>query len=272
MDAKLQRRIQRYGWDRAVGDYEQSWKDLLEPAQTCLLEMAALQPGEEILDVACGTGLVTFRAAVQVGPAGTVVGTDIAEKMVQYARQEALKQHLYHVSFARMGAEDLQLPEGQFDAALCALGLMYVPHPVEALRELHRVLKLGGRAVAAVWGQRSKCDWADIFPIVDARVQSEVCPLFFNLGTQDMLAQTFELAGFKDIATERLCTTLYYDSPEHACGAAFDGGPVAMAYSRFDAATREEAHAEYLASIEPYRTGSGYAMPGEFVVVKGSKL
>ena len=125
--------------------------------------------------------------------------------------------------------------------------------------ELLRVLKRGGRAVAAVWGQRSKCGWADIFPIVDARVQSEVCPLFFNLGTQDMLAQTFQLAGLKNIVSERLSTTLYYDSPEHACGAAFAGGPVAMAYSRFDAATRQEVHAEYLASIEPYRSGISFS-------------
>ena len=272
MDAKLQRRIQRYGWDRAVEDYEQFWKAQLEPAQTCLLDMAALQPGEEVLDVACGTGLVTCRAAAQVGPTGTVVGTDIAEKMIQHARQEAFKQRLYQASFARMDAEDLQLPQGQFDAALCALGLMYMPHPVEALRELQRVLKLGGRAVAAVWGQRSQCGWADIFPIVEARVQSAVCPLFFQPGTQDMLAQTFAQAGLKDIVTERLATTLSYDSPAHACGAAFAGGPVALAYARFDAATRAAVQAEYLASIEAYRTGTGYALPGEFVVVKGAKL
>ena len=271
MQAKLQRRIQRYGWDRAVNDYEQAWRRQLEPAHTRLLEMAHLQAGEQVLDVACGTGLVTLRAAQQVAPNGIVVGTDIAEKMVEQARHTATVQHVHNVFFDRMGAEDLQLPDGLFDVALCALGLMYVPDPVQALREMYRTLKLGGRAVAAVWGQRARCGWAEIFPIVDARVKSEVCPLFFLLGSQDLLARNFEKAGFKDVVTQRLATTLCYASAEDACGAAFAGGPVAMAYSRFSETTRQEAHAEYLASIEPYRIGDGYAIPGEFVVVSGRK-
>ena len=272
MQAKLQRRIQRYGWDRAVNDYEQAWKRQLEPAQTRLLEMASLQSGEQVLDVACGTGLVTIRAALQVGLKGTVIGTDIAAKMIAQARHTAALQQIHHVFFDRMGAEDLQLPDGVFDVALCALGLMYVPDPVQALQEMYRTLKLGGRAVAAVWGQRARCGWAEIFPIVDARVQSEVCPLFFLLGSQDLLAQNFAKAGFKDVVTQRLSTTLHYASPADACGAAFAGGPVALAYSRFSESTRQDAHAEYLASIEPYRTGNGYAIPGEFVVVSGRKI
>jgi ubiquinone/menaquinone biosynthesis C-methylase UbiE len=271
MDAKLQRRIQRYGWDKAVHSYEQYWKRQLEPAQSRLLEMAALRQGERVLDVACGTGLVTLRAAARVGGAGAVVGTDIAENMVQRARMLATQQHIDQATFARMDAENLQVPDSVFDVAMCALGLMYVPAPLQAVREMHRVLRPGGRAVAAVWGQRACCGWAEIFPIVDARVQSEVCPLFFQLGTQDTLLQTFQAADFKDVVSERLCTMLRYDTPEEAYGAAFAGGPVALAYSRFDARTRAAAHAEYLVSIAPYRTGNGYAIPGEFVVVRGNK-
>jgi ubiquinone/menaquinone biosynthesis C-methylase UbiE len=183
----------------------------------------------------------------------------------------AAQPHLRHTTFARMDAEDLRLPDGTFDVALCALGLMYVPHPVRALQEISRVLKPGGRAVAVVWGQRDRCGWAEIFPIVEMRVHSEVCPLFFQLGAKDILAQTFQVAGFKDIVSERLSTVLHYTSATDACGAAFAGGPVALAYSRFDARTRQAAHAEYLAAIAAYGTGGGYAIPGEFVVVRGSK-
>ena len=102
----------------------------------------------------------------------------------------AARQDLRHTTFARMDAEALQCADGTFDVALCALGLMYVPDPLRAFQEMHRVLKPGGRAVDAVWGQRDHCGWAAIFPIVEARVQSEVCPLFFQLGTQDTLVQT----------------------------------------------------------------------------------
>jgi ubiquinone/menaquinone biosynthesis C-methylase UbiE len=252
--------------------YEKFWQEQLQPAQTQLLEMAELKAGQRVLDVACGTGLVTFPAAEQVGSDGEIVGTDISDEMVASARQIADERGIHNTTFARMDAEDLQTPDLHFDVALCALGLMYVPDPVKGVQEMLRVLKDGGRAVAAVWGARANCGWADIFPIVDSRVNSEVCPMFFQLGTGEALAMTFEAAGFKYIVTERLSTTLLYDSPQDACGAAFAGGPVALAYSRFDETTREEAESEYLESIEPFRHGDGYRIPGEFVITHGEKV
>ncbi len=271
MEPKLQRRIQRYGWDKAAAYYEDYWSRQLEPAQTRLLALADLKAGERVLDVACGTGLVTLPAAAAVGPAGAVVGTDISEQMVTQVRSQAAEQNLAHARFARMDAESLDFPDESFDVALCALGLMYVPDPLAAFREMQRVLKPGGRAVVAVWGARARCGWADIFPIVDARVRSEVCPMFFQLGTGDSLPRTMAAAGFTEIVSERLSTLLDYGSPEDACGAAFAGGPVALAYSRFDDETREEAHRDYLASIDPYRNGRGYKIPGEFVIAWGGK-
>lgn len=271
MDARLQRRVQRYGWDKAAGDYEQFWARQLAPAQTRLLELAELGPGEKVLDIACGTGLVTLPAATAVGPDGAVVGTDISDVMVLRLREAAAERGLPQVTAERMDAEDLRLPEGAFDVALCALGLMYVPDPRKALQEMRRVLRPGGRAVAAVWGARNRCGWAEIFPIVDRRVRSEVCPLFFQLGTGDALRYTMEAADFTDVVVDRLTTTLLYDRAEDALGAAFVGGPVALAYSHFDERTSAEAHAEYLASIEPYRRDDGYAIPGEFVVARGRK-
>ena len=82
MDSKLQRRVQRYGWDRAVGHYERHWARQLEPAQRRLLEMAALQAGDRVIDIACGTGLVTFPAADDVGAGGSVLATDLSGEMV----------------------------------------------------------------------------------------------------------------------------------------------------------------------------------------------
>jgi len=269
MDAKLQRRIQRYGWDKAAPLYERYWQDQLAPARERLFALAALRPGEQVLDVACGTGLVTFPAAAAVTPAGRVVGADISEAMVTAVRAEAASRGLTQITAERMDAESLQVPERSFDVVLCALGLMYVPDPVRALRQSLDVLRPGGRLVAAVWGARRNCGWAEIFPIVDARVQSEVCPMFFQLGTGDRLAQTAAEAGFTDITSERISATLRYASADDAVGAAFAGGPVALAYSRFEEQVRDEAHAEYLASIEPYRAGEGYEIPGEFVVVRG---
>ena len=266
MDARLQRRIQRTGWDRAAAHYEDGWRRQLAPAQERLLALADLRPGEHVLDVACGTGLVTQAAAESVGAGGSVLGTDISAGMIALARERTPDAH---VRYEKMDAEALELPDGSFDAALCALGLMYVPDPGNALAELRRV---AGRASVAVWGARKRCGWADIFPIVDARVRSEVCPMFFALGTGDALGATFEEAGFGDVVVERLSVTLDYASGAEACAAAFVGGPVALAYSRFDENVRREVHAEYLASIEPHRHGDGYRVPGEFVVAAARAL
>jgi ubiquinone/menaquinone biosynthesis C-methylase UbiE len=248
MDAKFQRRIQRYGWDRAVGDYELGWQAQLAPAHDLMLEVVAPQRGERMLDVASGTGLVTLRLAAAVGEQGSVVGTDIS------------------VQFFRHDAEAAPFPDASFDAAVCALGLMYVPHPLGALREMRRLVRPGGRVAAAVWGARRQCGWAAVFPITDARVASEVCPLFFQLGTGDTLARALAEAGFADIRLERLQTTLAYPSAEAAVGAVFRGGPVALAYGRFDEATKQAVHSEYLDSIAAYRMGDGYEIPGEFLV------
>lgn len=271
MDARLQRRIQRYGWDKAAACYEQSWQRQLEPAQARLLALAAPRRGERVVDVACGTGLVTFAAAAAAGPAGSVVGVDLSEAMVDLANARAGERGLGHVRFERMDAENLALPDSSFDVALCALGLMYVPDAGRAVAEMVRVVVPGGRVAAVVWGQRDRCGWAEIFPIVDARVASEVCPLFFSLGAGDRLGAIFQGAGLIDIVTDRIDTRLDWASPDEACGAAFVGGPVALAYSRFDQPTRLAVQAEYLESIERWRSGDGYLVPGEFVVVSGRR-
>jgi ubiquinone/menaquinone biosynthesis C-methylase UbiE len=271
MDERLQRRVQRYGWDRAAAHYEKSWGKQLEPAQNLLLTMAMPRSGERVLDVACGTGLVTFRAADMVGPTGMVVGTDISDAMVDQCMRKAEAQGLSNVTFARMEAEKMDAADAYFDAVLCGLGLMYVTNFAGAIEEMFRVTKPGGRAVSAVWGRRGACGWADVFEIVDRRVSTDVCPLFFQLGTSDLQKRLFAEAGFQETRSERISITLEYASAELACMAAFVGGPVAMAYSRFDEETRERANAEYLESISIYKKGDGYSIPGEFVVTLGKR-
>jgi ubiquinone/menaquinone biosynthesis C-methylase UbiE len=271
VDRRLQQRVQRYGWDRAASTYEQSWQKQLEPAQTRLTEMAALGPGEKVLDLACGTGLVTFRAAQAVGPGGAVTGTDISDAMIDACTRAASERGVHQATFQRMEAEQLAFPDASFDAVLCGLGMMYVTDFAGSIAEMFRVTRPGGRAVSAVWGRRDRCGWSEIFEIVQRRVQSEVCPMFFQLGTGETQKMLFEAAGFTDVRSDRIDTMLEYESGEEACAAAFVGGPVAMAYSRFGEPTRERAHAEYLQSIAAHRRGDGYVLPGQFVVTVGHR-
>lgn len=269
MDPRLQKRIQRYGWDRASDDYARYWRSQLEPVQTRLLELADLHLGERVLDVACGDGLVSFRVSEIVGAQGMVVCDDISEEMIRHAESLRVKKGIHNLRFERRDAEAPVTGETSFDAALCSLGLMYVPDPERALRAMFDALRPNGRAVAAVWGRRGRCGWADIFPIIDSRVKSEVCPLFFRLGTGNALEGAFQAAGFANVSSQSISYKLSFETADHACGAALIGGPVALAYSRFDQRTRDEARAEYLASIEPYRLNGRYEIPGEFVITRG---
>lgn len=271
MNPNLQRRIQRYGWDKAAHYYEDGWQDQLWPVQESLLAEADPQPGENILDVSCGTGLVTIPMAKLVSPRGNVTGVDISDLMIEKAGTEQKRQLIENITFKRLDAEALDFDNNTFDIAICSLGMMYFSDPQKALNEMLRVLKPGGRAVALVWGARKNCGWAEIFPIVDKRVKSEVCPLFFQLGTGNGLQLAFEKAGFERLKSQRLSMNLHFTDDEQACLAAFLGGAVALAYQKFDETKRREADKEYLRSITPYRNDTGYDIPGEFVIVKGTK-
>src|ERR1700728_3826050 len=104
MDARLQRRGQRYGWDKHCGCYEVFWQEQLRPARDRLLEMAALRPGESALDIACGTGLVSFEALDILGRDGYLLGTDISERMVEKATAIAAELDVHNVRFQWMDA------------------------------------------------------------------------------------------------------------------------------------------------------------------------
>ena len=269
MKPQLHRRIQRYGWDLAASLYDDHWQRNFEPVHQGLLALAGLEPGDRVLDMACGPGTLLLPLFAAVGPQGAVVGTDLSANMVEGARRAAAAHGIENASFERAEAESLGFADGAFDAAVCSLGMMYVVDTVRALQEMRRVVRPGGRVAVAVWGPRNTCGWAEVFSIVDARVRSSVCPLFFRLGMGNVLRDEMNAAGLVDVEIRRIRTRLFFDTPESACVAVFAGGPVALAYSRWDDALKAEAHAEYLASIAPYREDDGYHVPGEFVIARG---
>lgn len=269
MDAKLQIRIQRYGWDAASELYEDGWQGPLAPAQATLLGVADIKPGERVIEAACGSGLVTRAVAEAVGPKGQVLATDLSQNMVELTAQSCAEAGYGWVTTARRSADDLG-EDGGFDAAVCALGLMYVPDPGKAAVSMMQAVKPGGRVVATVWGERRNCGWAEIFPIVDSRVASEVCPLFFASGAPGSLKMDFERAGLKNIGEHRQREVLEFTDERALLTAMFQGGPVALAVKRFTPEVLAEAETEFLASVKDHRAADGsYKIPGEFVTVVG---
>ncbi|WP_162914129.1 class I SAM-dependent methyltransferase [Taklimakanibacter lacteus] len=272
MEAKLQNRVQRYGWDAAAKFYEEGWRAQLMPAQRTLLEVVALVAGEKVIEAACGSGLVTKEMAHAVGPSGEVLATDLSQNMTDLTRANCADDGLSWVTTARMNADDLAVAEGRFDAAVCALGLMYVPEPFAAVQSMRRAVRPGGRVVATVWGERRNCGWAEIFPIVDARVQSEVCPLFYACGVPGALAHDFARAGLTGIAEHRQKEVLEFASDRALLTAMLVGGPVALAVKRFTPQIMAEVEQEFLHSVRDHRSSDGrYLIPGEFVTVRGRR-
>jgi SAM-dependent methyltransferase len=267
MEPKLQIRVQRYGWDAASELYEEGWRGPLAPAQQTLLRVADIKPGERVIEAACGSGLVTRTLAEIVGPAGYVLATDLSQNMVDLTARNTTGYGW--VATARKSADDLG-EEGSFDAAVCALGLMYVPDPGKAAASMMRAVRPGGRVVATVWGERRNCGWAEIFPIVDARVVSEVCPLFFASGAPGSLRRDFEQAGLHDVEEHRQREVLAFPDERSLLSAMLLGGPVALAVKRFTPETMTEVEGEFLESVKGHRSADGsYCIPGEFVTVVG---
>lgn len=267
MDNRLQIRIQRYGWDAAASHYQTGWQANLLPAQQTLMSFAEFDRGHRVIETACGSGLVTKMISEAVGREGAVLATDLSQAMVD--RTDALK--LGNVKTARMGVERLDLPDAGFDRAVCALGLMYSPDPEVAIREMHRVLRSGGKAVATVWGERRNCGWAEVFPIVDSHVKSEVCPMFFATGAPGALKGDFEKAGFTNVKEQRQSELLEYATSDELTDAVLLGGPVALAVKRFDEVTMKEVRAEFLESVSGFTSNGGFRVPGEFVTVSGTR-
>ncbi len=154
------------------------------------------------------------------------------------------------------------------------LGLMYVPDPALAVRELRRVVRPGGRIGLAVWGERSRCGWAAVFPIVDAEVASDVCPLFFGLGSGRCAGP--RLCGDAGLARRRAAPHRDHAGLRRRRRSlrrrfrrrAGRAGLVALRRVR-----RASAFARsYLAAISSWRqSDGGYRVPGEFVVVVATR-
>jgi SAM-dependent methyltransferase len=263
VDPRVFRRVQRYGWDAATHAYDRGWVPQIERLTESCVARAAPRPGERVLDLATGTGVGAFVASPAVGATGAVTGIDVSEKMVALASRRAAHGGVRNVVFQRRDMEATGAADGAFDAVTCAFGLMFAADRAAAFAEIARVTAPGGRVSVCVWGRRAACGFADVFPIVDAHVQSDVCPTFFALGETGALTASFERAGLTGVVEESVTVTLSWASGDEACRAMLEGGAVALAWSRFSPETKAIVRAEYLASLEPFRRGDRYDVAAE---------
>jgi len=145
-------------WDRIAQLYLREVDRRFGDVINGVLHRAALQPGHQVLDLGTGTGSIAVKAASSVSPGGNVTAVDISPDMLALAGQRGASMGLTNVTFREARAEEIPSPSGWFDAVLASLSLMYAIDRAAAAREIARVLRPGGRFVAAVWGGPEQAD------------------------------------------------------------------------------------------------------------------
>jgi ubiquinone/menaquinone biosynthesis C-methylase UbiE len=180
-----------------------------EPTARELIRLAALRPGERVLDAACGTGIAARLAAQQVGSDGVVAGVDIHPGMlaVAHARTPA---HL-SIEWHEASAEDMPLPDETFDVVLCNISLQFMADKLAALQEMRRVLAPSGRLVLNVPGPAGP-----LFTVVSEAMERNISAQaagfvnqVFSLHDTQEIHQLLRDAGFHDIAVQAVDTVLH---------------------------------------------------------------
>ncbi len=145
-------------WDKMADVYQHEIDKRFVPVIEGLLARADLQPGQTVIDLGTGTGSVAFAAAAKIGAAGRVTAVDISAEMLSKARAGAGERSLSNIDFAEGRGEAIPAPDQSHDVVLASLSLMYVIDRAATAREIARVLRPGGRLVAAVWAGPDQAD------------------------------------------------------------------------------------------------------------------
>ncbi len=135
-------------YDGVAGHFDHFTRRFIPPIARRLIDLAGLQPGQRVLDVGTGTGVVALEAAPHVAPNGRITGIDLSHGMLAVARAHAKRSEA--IDFREMDAEHLAFGDSSFDAVVSLFALLHFPDPLQALREMHRVLRPGGSLAIAV--------------------------------------------------------------------------------------------------------------------------
>jgi ubiquinone/menaquinone biosynthesis C-methylase UbiE len=197
-----------YGAD-ASENYERFFVPVIgRPLATELVGQASLRPGERILDVACGTGIVARLASQRVGATGFVAGLDINPGMLEVAR--SITPESEAIEWNEGNAEAMPLPDEAFDVVLCQMGLQFMPDRTGALKEMHRVLVEGGRLLVSMPGPASPL-FIILADEIQRHISSEAAGFVrhvFSLHDTTEIQHLIGAAGFHDVAVQASLRTL----------------------------------------------------------------
>lgn len=170
---------------------------LFEPWAKRVAKAAGVGPGQDVLDVGCGTGVLTREAARRAWPGASVTGLDLNPGMLAVARRKEPK-----ITWKEGRAEELPFPDEAFDAVVCQFSLMFFEHRTQAIEEMWRVLRPGGRLAVAVWDSLEHAPgYQELARFLEETLGEEAAQglrVSFGLGDEAGLTDLFDQAGIPD--------------------------------------------------------------------------
>lgn len=213
---------QRQQWNTAAIGWRK-WSELIDGAANGiserLVELAGVERGSRVLDVAAGYGEPTLSAARKAGPEGRVVATDISPEMLAFGRERVAAAGLDNIDFVESDAAALEFPEASFDAALSRWGIIFEPHGEAAAARIRTFLEPGARIAISSWGSPEYVPFLAI-PMRTAMQRLEVpppppgTPGPLSRPTPEALAGLLEGGGFSDVEVEDAEVTFEWESAE----------------------------------------------------------
>jgi ubiquinone/menaquinone biosynthesis C-methylase UbiE len=256
---------------KAAEFYERYVRLIMEPWVRRLIDVAALQPAEHVLDIACGTGFVARLAAQCVGAEGRVVGLDLNASMIEAARTVAGQDAGTTVEWRTGDAAALPFENATFDAVLCQQGLQFFPDRVRALREMRRVLRLGGRLAFTVWSAIGDTPYQASFADALAR---HVSPEAGSMArAPSALHDPVELhdlvsaAGFRNVLVRPTIETTKLPLPEQFVPGHLAALPMAQAIARLAPDRRAALLEDMTEALRAYVEGEQLIVPAGANVV-----
>jgi ubiquinone/menaquinone biosynthesis C-methylase UbiE len=235
------------------------------PWAPILIELADLKPGDRVIDIACGTGIVARIAAARVGPSGAVAGVDLNPGMLNVARSLKTRDDAASVQWQEASADKLPFPDGSFDVAYCQLGLQFFADRPAALREMRRVLSTKGRLAVMVWcGIQESPGFEAFAEILERNISPAAATIMrapFGLSDVDELSRLVAAAGFRNITVQRRVGAVEFPSVERFVLSYVAGSPLASHVSQASDVARENLTADSKLALDKYIGNRGLSVP-----------